>query len=269
MGLRGVNNELRDLSELMGIGAPKTQHAVAPGDSNVFGREMGAHGPSAERPMHLYKKPVLEQPKDEEPKGDAPETGGMPKDLRDAAFRELAADSGFAKGGAPEGDAPAKEPPKAAAPAAPAAPAPAKPADEKPATTAPAEKPAEKPAAKAPTEKPAAEKPAAEKPPEEKPDKDKETDAAPAKWRIPMDTVFGRTPRSDLERYLKTIAATLQAQEGMDIEMATKHIETVVDAMTKAKLLPPIKPDSPGEEVDVWMDAAMARGLASVILDRA
>lgn len=224
------------MSELMGMGAPATQW-------------------SAERP--LYRKPVLEEPKDEEPKGDAPEgekgsADEMPAGMRDAAFREMAKGAEFVKGGTPEGDeeptAPAAEPPKDEEPPKAAAP---------PKVAVPAKPPAEKPKAEKP----------AEKPPEEKPDKEK--DAAPARWRIPMDTVFGRTPQSDLERYLKTISATLQAQEGMDIEQASAHIDAVVGEMTKAKLLPPIRSDSSGEEVDAWLDAAMARGLASVILDRA
>jgi len=250
VGLRGVNSELRSLSELMGMEAPP---------------------PPMERPAH--RRPVFEAPKDDAPEGGAPEADEMPDGMRDAAFNVLAKDSELVKGDAPEdgaaepeGDAEAPKAPAEAPPKAPAEEPPKAPAEEPPKDAAPAKPPAEKPAEK-PAEEPKAAEPPAEKPPEEKPDE--KPPGEPARWRIPMDTVFGRTPKSDLERYLKTIAATLQAQEDMDIEQASAHIDAVVGDMTKAGLLPPLRPDSSDKELDAWSDAAMARGLASVILDRA
>jgi hypothetical protein len=84
-----------------------------------------------------------------------------------------------------------------------------------------------------------------------------------------MDTVFGRTPRSDLERYLKTIAATLQTQEGLTADKAIDLIDAVVTQMTQAGLLPPMPADPGDDDIDRWMDAAMEKSVASVILDRA
>jgi len=150
---------------------------------------------------------------------------------------------------------PEDEEPPADEPAAP----PEEPADEpgdEPAD-APADDPTEEPAEKEPVVEP--EKPEEpEEPPQEEPVKI---------WQIPMDTILGRTAMDDLERYLKTIAATLQ-NAGFDLDRAASVVDTVVAQMTQAKLLPPLPAEPSDDEISTWMNAALTSNLASVIIDR-
>lgn len=233
---------------------PKTQHQVAQGDSDIFGRE-GSIGPKPSPEFEPIPKPGE---KVEKEGGE----GKLPKDVMDNAMRAMAQGTGYTKDAKTEplsasdgGRAPAARAPVDRAPDGPIAPK----ADSPTPATPAAQKP---PEGKAP-----ADKPPAEKPPEE-PSVGGHDDAGP-RWRIPMDTVFGRTPRSDLERYLKTIAATLQTQEGLTADKAIDLIDAVVTQMTQAGLLPPMPADPGDDDIDRWMDAAMEKSVASVILDRA
>lgn len=125
---------------------------------------------------------------------------------------------------------------------------------------APANDPTEEPAEKEPVVEPK------EKPPEEPEEPPQEE---PVKiWQIPMDTILGRTAMDDLERYLKTIAATLQ-NAGLDLDRAAGVVDTVVAQMTQAKLLPPLPAQPSDDEISTWMNAALTANLASIIIDRA
>ena len=125
---------------------------------------------------------------------------------------------------------------------------------------APADDPTEEPAEKDPEAKPQ------EEPPEE-PEEPSKEEPIPI-WQIPMDTILGRTAMDDLERYLKTIAATLQ-NAGLDLDRAAGVVDATVAQMTQAKLLPPLPAEPSDDEISTWMNAALSVNLASVIVDRA
>jgi len=170
---------------------------------------------------------------------------------------------------APPEEPPREEPPKEEPPAK------EPPAEEPPAEEPPEEPPKEKPKKKPPKEAPPkepeappAEEPPEEKPPEEPPpDEEPKAPIAPGEFRVPMDTVFGRTPLGDLERYMKTIAATLQTKD-IDLEKSADIIDGVIGEMTRTGFLPRLSEEPTDEEIDKWMDAALLNNLASVIIDR-
>lgn len=237
--LDSAQGRLQNLLELMGW--PTTQWQVAAGDSNMFGREISSKSPPGQsfRPI---RKPVRTE-QEPEKKGASPFAGS-----KKAGAKSLAKAKTKKRTKPPEDAEPQPEEPEDPA---------AEPKD------APAEKPAEKPAGKSAEKKPKEEP--KEEPPEEPEEKPKEE---PVKiWKIPMDTILGRTATDDLERYLKTLAATLQ-NKGLDLEKAAEIVDAVVAQMTQVKLLPPLPGEPSDDEISTWMNAALSANLASIVIDR-
>lgn len=77
-----------------------------------------------------------------------------------------------------------------------------------------------------------------------------------------------RTARRDMDRFLSAIQATLQYM-GYSLDESNRYIDTVVNELTDAGMLPKLSPDSDDAAISRWMDAAAAVGLASMVVDRA